>query len=262
MNEVHHTVYAMEMTMSTPLFVLLTDFGFDFAVASMKGVIARSLPHADIIDLDHTIEKFNLISAAFVLHKSYRFFPKGTTFVCVIDPGVGSERKLLCIETEEYTFVAPDNGLLHHILRHETLRGVWYVDDHGMKPQSNTFHGRDLFVPVAIALAQGQRDFLRAIAPSECIVLDQLDTKQLVVYTDSFGNIKTNVSADLISGHKATLTVHGTTHRIPYTQRFSECAPGELLCYRGSNDTLEIAVNLGSARDRLGVTAGDEIEIS
>lgn len=248
--------------MLTPLFVLLTDFGFDFAVASMKGVILSSLPKAEVIDLDHTIEKFNLISAAFVLNKSYRFFPKGTTFVCVIDPGVGSARKLLCVETDDYTFVAPDNGLLHHILRDEKVRGVWYVEDHGMKPQSNTFHGRDLFVPVAVALAQGRRDFLRPYSVSDCVVLDQLDTQQLVVYTDSFGNIKTNVSADLITGDVVTLLVRDTAHRIPFVKQFSEVTPGELLCYRGSNNTLEIAVNLGSARDRLKVTSGDKITVS
>ena len=245
--------------MTKHTFALLTDFGFDFAVASLKGVILNSLPESRIIDLDHTIDKFNLISAAFVLNKAYRFFPKGTIFICVIDPGVGSDRNVLCVETDDYTFIAPDNGLLHYILKQENIK-VWQIDNHG-SPHSNTFHGRDLFVPAAIALAQGQRTFLCPSDQKACITLDQLESKQLIVYSDSFGNLKTNVSTDTITGNTVTLKTHKGTYTIPFSTTFDDVEPGELLCYRGSNDTLELAVNLGSAKALLGAQSGDEIEI-
>ena len=113
--------------MTKPIFALLTDFGFDFAVGSLKGVILHSLPDAHIVDLDHTIDKFNRISAAFVLKKTYSFFPKETTFICIVDPGVGSGRNALCIELDGFTFIAPDNGILHHFIKKGAK--IWLIDD-------------------------------------------------------------------------------------------------------------------------------------
>ena len=246
--------------MTKPIFALLTDFGYDFAVGSLKGVILSSLPDAQIIDLDHTIDKFNLISAAFVLNKAYRFFPKGTIFICVIDPGVGSCRKVLCVETEGYTFIAPDNGLLSPLFGQDEK--VWQIDDTSIVPHSHTFHGRDLFVPAALALAQGQRDFLKAVDPASCVALDELESKHLIVYCDSFGNLKTNVSADLIAGDTITITVNDKTYTIAKRTTFNDVTPGELVCYRGSNDTIELAVNQGSAQEFLGLNCGDEIRIA
>src|SRR5258708_18333371 len=97
-------------------FALLTDFGFDFAVASIKGVLLKAFPDAQIIDVDHSIEKFNLINAAFVIEKIYRFLPENTVLLCVVDPGVGTNRDILCVELGSYRFIGPNNGIFHHLL--------------------------------------------------------------------------------------------------------------------------------------------------
>ncbi len=246
--------------MTKPIFALLTDFGFDFAVASLKGVILGSFPDAHIVDLDHTIDKFNRISAAFVLKKTYRFFPRGTTFICIIDPGVGSRRKALCIELDGYTFIAPDNGILHHFIKKNAK--IWLIDDTIIIPHSNTFHGRDLFVPAAIALACNQRDFLKPLEKHLCVRLHELNAKQLIVYCDSFGNLKTNIEADTIKSDCITLTIRSSTYIIPQKTTFDDVLPGELFCYRGSNDTIEFAINQGSAQAYLGVACGEEIVVS
>jgi S-adenosyl-L-methionine hydrolase (adenosine-forming) len=103
------------MTSKPPVFGLLTDFGFDFAVASMKALILKALPQAHIIDIDHSLNKFSVLSAAFILDKTHQFFPKNTHFITVVDPGVGSHRAPVCIETDSYSFFGPNNGVFHYI---------------------------------------------------------------------------------------------------------------------------------------------------
>ncbi len=106
-----------------PVFALLTDFGFDFAVASMKGLILKAIPNAHIVDVDHSLKKFSTLSAAFIIDKAHQFFPINTHFITVVDPGVGSQRTPVCIETPEYTFFGPNNGIFHYLLRYP-MQGV------------------------------------------------------------------------------------------------------------------------------------------
>ncbi len=110
MEEVNHP----ETISSNPIFALMTDFSFDFSVASMKALILREFPGAQIVDIDHSIKQFSVLSGAFVINSVYKYFPNHTVFVCVIGPGVGSKREPICIDTGDYKFIGPNNGLFHY----------------------------------------------------------------------------------------------------------------------------------------------------
>jgi len=249
--------------MHIPCFALLTDFGFDFAVASMKARILSALPTATIVDLDHSLHKFSIISGAFILGKTYDYFPVGTIFICIVDPGVGSVRRPLCVKTEKYLFFGPDNGLFHLIFEKNPSAQVFAIDEHFFAPESNTFHGRDLFVPAATLYAQGQHEFLKPIAQESCVKIEDMENH--VAYIDSFGNIKTTISADPAwnnnYGKNVFIQIHERHYTIPFVKTFADVAVGKLFCYRGSNDTFEIAVNQNSAAKELKCSVGDYVSI-
>lgn len=248
------------------IFALLTDFGFDFAVASIKGVLLKTFPDAQVIDIDHTIEKFNLINAAFVIEKVYRFLPENTIFLCVVDPGVGTNRDLLCIELGSYRFIGPNNGIFHYLFNKENVK-IYTIEQQCFNSESVTFHGRDIFAPAAVSLAQGDFSILTQASYDKVIQLhnlgDQINSG-VITYIDSFGNIKTNITIteDVFSKDYINLLMNNQIHAIKFTRTFTDVSAGELLCYKGSNATLEIAVNLGSARERLGVSVGTAISFN
>lgn len=251
--------------MKNKVFAIITDFGFDFSVASMKALILRSFPDAQIIDIDHSIKRFSIMSGAFVMDKIYKYFPEGTIFICVVDPGVGSKRDPIFLDTESYKFIGPNNGLFHHILSDPEISYKSYVIKEEFKPvKSSTFHGRDLFTPAAIEIAKDNFDIVESIERDKLIFLPVLDGGlPLVTYIDGFGNIKTNIpfSNDFNNKDFLKININDTSHRIKLSNTFSDVTSGELLCYRGSNDTLEIAANLASAGDILQVNVGDHIVI-
>lgn len=245
------------------VFGLLTDFGFDFAVASIKGVLLRSIADAHIVDVDHSIEKFNILNAAFVIDKVYRFFPNDTIFICVVDPGVGTERDLLCVEIDSYCFIGPNNGIFHFLFNKKNKK-ISKVKQQEFTPESVTFHGRDVFAPAAIKIAQGDRSILTSIDSDEIIQLTDLGDQindGVITYIDSFGNIKTNILVGEQVSTKAfvNILINNKPYTAKFTNTFTDAQPGELICYKGSNATLEIAVNLGSARERLGAYIGAKI---
>ncbi len=247
-------------------FGLLTDFGFDFAVASIKGVLLQAFPDAQIVDIDHSIEKFNILNAAFVVEKIYRFLPINTTFLCVIDPGVGSERDILCVELGGYRFIGPNNGVFHYLFDKPGVK-IYKIQQQQFASESVTFHGRDIFAPAAISLAKGDLSILSLIEPNELIRLydlgDQVNAG-VVSYIDSFGNIKTNllIRDDIVPESYVKLLINQKSYNVRFTQTFARVKPGELLCYKGSNATLEIAVNLGSAQKDLDICIGDKIYLN
>ncbi|HEV2917102.1 MAG TPA: SAM-dependent chlorinase/fluorinase [Candidatus Babeliales bacterium] len=245
------------MHISQPIFGLLTDFGFDYAVASMKGVIAQTFPTAQIIDIDHSLQKFSIISGAFILQKSMHYFPQTMVFICVVDPGVGSQREMLAISINGQWFLGPDNGIFHYLLKKENKK-VYRIVPEFFGSSSRTFHGRDLFTPAAVAIAQGRLDFLQTIDEQKLITIPQLDTQTMATYIDSFGNIKTNIVVTNEPPINTTLTVliNEKAYEIPYQLIFANIAMGKPLCYKGSNDTLEIAINNGSASTYFNVSVG------
>ncbi|OHB13229.1 MAG: hypothetical protein A2Y49_01895 [Candidatus Zambryskibacteria bacterium RIFCSPLOWO2_12_39_8] len=246
-----------------PIFAIITDFGFDFSVASMKALILCHHPDAKIIDIEHSIDHFSILSAAFVIQKVYKYFPKDTIFICVVDPGVGSNRELICIDTELYKFVGPNNGIFHYISKNLKAEDqVYKIRDNFVVSHSNTFHGRDILTPAAIELAKGNRSFLDLSNKENIARISLLENGVFVVlYIDGFGNIKTNLPVDTASLGFLKIRIKGNSNTIRFVKTFSEVSEGELLCYKGSNDTLEIAVNLGSAKKVLNLNVGDVLEI-
>jgi hypothetical protein len=246
-------------------FAIITDFGFDFSIASMKALILRNFPDAQIIDIDHSIKQFSILSGAFVINKVYKYFPDKTIFICVVDPGVGSKREPICIDTGNHKFIGPNNGLFHYLLNDPEVSYKSYVIKKEFRPvKSTTFHGRDLFTPAAIEIAKDNFEIVEPIDRDKLVFIPALDSEvSVITYIDGFGNIKTNISLSNDFNKKDVLKVkvNNTLHLIKVSNTFSDVIRGELLCYKGSNDTLEIAANLASAEEILKVNVGDHIAI-
>ncbi|MCS7152080.1 MAG: SAM-dependent chlorinase/fluorinase [Endomicrobia bacterium] len=255
------------------LIVLMTDFGNDFYVGQMKGVIRSINPKVEIIDLCHNILPQNIIQAAVILHSSYRFFPSGTIFICVVDPGVGTKREILVVKTNGYLFIVPNNGIITKIVETESHCKIYkvYNSDYFLKDVSNTFHGRDIFSPVAAYLSKGVRilslcklfhkDKLQILSELKPELI-KLEGKKLFVgryiFHDSFGNIVTNLSSELVDKTKITdysLAIK-YDNKIVFNLKFKTCYsdvnPGEFLVYLNSFGYVEVAVNKGSAYKTLG----------
>lgn len=253
-----------------PHIAILTDFGDrDWYVASMKAVIAGICPEARTIDITHKIEAGNIRAAAFVLSQCYRDFPRGTIFLCVVDPGVGSARKPIIHYDGDYYFVAPDNGLLG--LLEPGMCRAYEIEPLRMKlPRdtfSNTFHGRDIFAPAAAMLAQGKNpaDFaspLPRIAHEgfEFPEVDRIPLEGTIIYFDHYGNAITNLRLGKLSPAPDNVRLSdGTT--IPFANAFSDVPEGQPVAYTGSGGFIELAINRGSARISLNLEAEPKFQL-
>jgi len=247
---------------------LLTDFGTqDYFVAAMKGVILSINPDAKIIDVTHEIPPQDIASAAFVLKACYRDFPRDTIFVCVVDPGVGSERRAIVVETEDYKFVAPDNGLLDPVLlKSDSFKAFSITNRKYMRSEvSNTFHGRDIFAPAAGHLSTGvdaaefggQINLTVKNIPTPVTINGQRDAR--VIHIDHFGNLVTDISNNELPD-RFELEMSATTVSNLY-DFFAQADLGELFAIKGSSGYVEIAVREGSAADKLKVKRGDRIVV-
>ena len=262
------------------IITLLTDFGIASTYpAQMKGVILERCPSARLVDLSHEVPRHNVRTAAFMLASAVRAFPKGTIHVAVVDPQVGSARRVLAAESAGQTYLAPDNGLLTVVLGGEIGRGtgaaatrVVSVEDRSLfrSDVSSTFHGRDIFAPLGAALACGAA--LKDLG-SEIGSIQRLDVptsrreagsvKGEVLYVDPFGNLVTNVTADeLTESELARIVVYvgGAVIR-GLSRAYSDVAAGMLLAYIGSAGFLEVAVNRQSAASRLAADVGTPVRI-
>ena len=280
--------------MTAPPIVLLTDFGLsDAYVGMMRGVIADINSDVTVIDLTHVIGPQNIAHGAAVLADSYRYFPPNTIFVAVVDPGVGTDRAAILLETPDARFVAPDNGLLTLVCRHydpafgdtdtpshaavpDNCR-AWRLTnrDYWRHPVSSTFHGRDVFAPVAAHLSLGAASDLLG-EPASAITASPLpvprpDGSTLrghVIYADAFGNLITDLTADIldkmgISPGDSNVTVAIARHTITGLSRTFHDLPGSgLRALIGSHDRLEIAVVDGSAAAALGLGGGTAVVIT
>jgi len=248
------------------IITLTTDFGLsDPFVGIMKGVILGLAPNAQLVDISHDIGSYDIVEAAFLIQTAYRYFPEGTVHMVVVDPGVGSARRPIAAASHSHIFVAPDNGVLSAVIDDE----VYHIKNHSLflDSVSRTFHGRDIFAPVAANLARGTAiesvgprilDFMKKPLPRPT---PQGGGKLVgtVLRIDKFGNIITNLQrGDLTSDF--TIRVAGLDiTRLRAT--FSEAEPGEFFAVEGSTGFIELALNQGSAADRLKVGRGAEIEV-
>jgi len=263
---------------TTPDIVLLTDFGFrDSYVGVMKGVIRSICRSARVIDLSHNIMPHDVAEAAFVLSSSYRYFPEETIFTCVVDPGVGTDRAVLCMRANRQTFLAPDNGLLSVIAEQcgrQELRKVT-ASQYFLGEASTTFHGRDIFAPVAAHLADGlERSKLgpsvqrmrRLRLPSPLRTAEG-SLRGEIIYIDQFGNLITNIRRATLERsfdvppEKLELRVKRRVVR-GLCRAYADRAKGELLALIGSSGYLEVALNQGSAAQALGCEKGDSVTLS
>lgn len=260
--------------MSRPIIALLSDFGTrDHYVGTMKAVALGVCPDASLVDITHEIPPQDVLAGALELGASYRFFPPGTVFLVVIDPGVGSTRRAIAAAVQDYTFVAPDNGVLTCVFRGTPPMLIVELTEpkYARATISRTFEGRDRFAPAAAWIARGTA--LESLGPplTNPRLLDIPRAGRSddgisgeVLRVDLFGNLITNVERaafdDLVPGGTATVRVDG--HDIAgVVKTYADVTPGELCALFGSSDHLEIAVNGGSAAARLGLTRGATVHV-
>lgn len=250
---------------------LTTDFGTtDPWVGIMKGVLAARAPDATIIDVTHGVPPQDVLAGALVLRHAAPYFPAGTVHVAVVDPGVGGPRRPLCVETAQALFVGPDNGLLSLAAPSDEVRRIIELREERfhLTPPSATFHGRDVFAPVAAALACGvpPGDLGPEVGEMHRLALPPVEhagggLRGQVVYVDHFGNLLTNVSeADLAAFPHRELSISIRDVRLAgVAPSYAAVAPGEPVAVVNSWGLLEIAVREGSARATLGGRVGDPL---
>jgi S-adenosylmethionine hydrolase len=262
---------------AAPLIGLFTDYGWDDPyVAQVKGVILTINPSARLLDVTHSVAPFNIIEGAYLLDQCAEEFPAGTIFVAVVDPQVGTERDPILLQTGKGKFfVGPDNGLFTGVIAHEGFGKAWKLD----QPQffrpgdvSHTFHGRDIFGPVAAHLAEGT-DPGQLGSPLKTIML--LPDKQpsfsgglitaQVQHIDRFGNVILNVesgsdmAAKLKEGNLVKISIGRESYSAPLVATYGDVEKGRLLLLYGSGGLLEIGVNQGSALRQLKVEPGASV---
>jgi S-adenosylmethionine hydrolase len=259
--------------MLRPILTLTTDFGFsDHFVGTMKGVILGVCPHAQTVDISHEVTPFAIAEGAYLVAQAYRYFPKKTVHVVVVDPGVGSARRAIVVEAAGQFFVAPDNGVLSMIYAREKHKvRVITNQRYFLKPVSQTFHGRDIFAPVAAHLAAGVRAAEMGKPIKDYIRLDfakpvrttERSWSGRILKVDRFGNLITNFHAGEFPGltNGGFSVVLGSHRVILLARSYAERAPGELFVIEGSSGYLEISVNQGSAASITGCAAEATVEL-
>jgi len=262
---------------NAPIITLLSDFGLkDPYVAEMKAIILSVCPQAHLVDVSHEIEKFNIRMGAFVLASAASYFPDGTIHVAVVDPGVGTKRRAILVETKDMLFVGPDNGLLMLTAQRQGIRHVYNLTNtrYMLPCVSRTFHGRDVFAPSAAHLANGCKpsDFGSEIHD---YVIPKFAKPRLtknallgeVLHVDDFGNIVTNISrAELEKtgiqvGAVFRLRLRDRALKLRFCSAYGEVSVGESLALIGSHDFLEISLNQGNASKKFGVRTGDAVAV-
>ncbi|MCB9460031.1 MAG: SAM-dependent chlorinase/fluorinase [Anaerolineaceae bacterium] len=271
-----------------PTIALLTDFGVeDVYVGVMKGVMKNICPDSDFIDITHAIPPQDVRSGALALLDAYSYFPKGTVFLVVVDPGVGSDRLPIAVSTGDYHFIAPDNGVLTYMLADADFRAHALTNTaYRLPATSSTFHGRDIFAPAAAHLAAGIDISRFGASVENLIILPQpkltLGDSELigeVVRIDHFGNIITSIghlhwhgancvylhpktsspsNAISIDADSASVQIAGISLN-SIKRAYHEVEIGQLALQIDSTGQLEVMINQGNASQRLGVSVGDEI---
>lgn len=264
------------MAQKRHLFTLLTDFGTsDYFVAAMKGAALSIDPEIEFIDISHEVPPFDVFGAAYTLSCCYREFPRFTTHVVIVDPGVGSPRRPIFVMTDNYNFIGPDNGVFSFIYQLETVNRVIHLtaDYYFRRPVSDTFHGRDIFVPVAAWHAKGIdprrmgdeiTDYVRLESPAPKPVAPTM-LKGTVIHVDRFGNLVTNFTAEHATSERVArgirMRVNG--REIPQLVTHYAAAPqGQPVAYFGSQGYVEIGVSRGSAARLLEARRGSEVDFA
>ncbi|MFB0561712.1 MAG: S-adenosyl-l-methionine hydroxide adenosyltransferase family protein [Candidatus Lokiarchaeia archaeon] len=256
---------------------LLTDFGLkESSVAAMKGTILSICPEAQIVDISHEIPLFNVRHGAFVLASAATHFPKSTIFVGVVDPGVGTERRGIVIETPRFLAVGPDNGLFSIFMDREEVKNVYEIKNKELmlEQKTHTFHGLTIFSPVAAHLANGVeprlvgpkiKNYIRWSIPKS--IIKQRSILGEIIHIDQFGNGITNITKIDLKKINATYDTNikiktgGKKITSPFTRAYGFAKTGEYVCVIGSYNFLEISINQGNAAKKLGLKVGNKIRV-
>jgi S-adenosylmethionine hydrolase len=258
-----------------PIITLTTDYGTnDHLVGTMKGVMLKVLPEIQIVDISHHVMACDILDGALTIGMAYKYFPPKTIHVVVVDPGVGTPRRPILVTGDQHFFIAPDNGVLSMVYDKEESFSVRHVtsEHYFIRPVSNTFHGRDLFAPVAAWLAKNQQpmsfgeeinDPVRFSLPKPRAGDGKV--KGVVLKVDNFGNLITNIPPDMIPQAfipegRYRITVAGKD--VPKVMlSYGDGGPGEPFGILGSAGLLEISVNRGSAARTLSAQRGAEVVV-
>ncbi len=253
------------------IITILTDFGYqDPYVGIMKGVMLKISPQTALVDISHDVPSFGIRHAAFSLFSYYRYFPENSIHLIVVDPGVGSERKAIVAKIDHYYFVLPDNGIISYVW-HAGKEKIAYVLENKkyfLTPVSHTFHGRDIFSPVAAYIARDipLKEFGPLLEKPDLFPFlhpkrgkDGLEGE--VIYTDKFGNIVTDIEKkDILSFKRFYIKVRGV--RIDkLVKYYGETKRGERFGIFGSTGFLELSENQGNLSRSLNVSIGDKVDI-
>ncbi len=256
------------------ILAFLSDFGLkDPYVGIVKAVVLGINPALRIVDISHQVAPQDVMGGSFVLGSAFREFPPGTVFLAVVDPGVGSQRIGLLAVTERYTFLAPDNGLLSMVFRYSKKVTCFSIENshYFRRPVSDTFHGRDIFAPVAAHLSLGvEPHFFGPPCPDpvrlswpEPVIRDQYIEGE-VIHIDGFGSLILNIPADLIQHRKPVSKQFKTNIKgmeLSILSTYSDATKGNPLALIGSSGFLEIAVNQGSAAEVLDAGVGEPVVV-
>ncbi len=254
---------------------LLTDFGTqDYFVASMKGVILSIVNDVHIVDISHDVPPQDIKRAAMILWACYKYFPRGTIHVVVVDPGVGTARKPLLIVTRNYFFVGPDNGVLVPAAEDDGIIEVYEIDPEKVSRGriSTTFHGRDIFAPAAAYLALGLSPEDIGHRCSTYVKLELEKPRKIseneyeaqVVYIDRFGNVYTNMREEHLAKRPRKVTVRlpdGRTVEMPFVRAYGDVEPGKELALINSEGFLELSINYGNFSNKYGLKPLDRVVI-
>ena len=254
------------------MITLTSDFGLkDPYVAEMKGVILTINPNANLIDITHEVEKFNLRMAAFMLASAAPYFPKGTIHLAVVDPGVGTQRRPILIQTRQGFFVGPDNGILILAAQSQGIEHICKLTNPTfMLPKiSSTFHGRDIFAPAAAYLDKGVQpakfgpeindpikpEFAKVVRRNGSLIGE-------VLHVDDFGNIITNITEKELPKVKAVnVELPSASLKLSLSKTYAEAKPKETLALIGSHGFVEVAINQVNAAKKFHAKAGDKIQV-
>ena len=263
--------------MSAPIITLTTDFGLsDHYVGAVKGVLLGINPDAQLVDISHLVQSHDVLDGALTLAQAYHYFPAGTVHLVVVDPGVGSARRPILAVTGKYSFIAPDNGVLSIVFEREERITVYHVDapHYYLQPVSNTFHGRDIFAPIAAWVSKrveaakiGEEitDYVRFAVPKSR--REGNVVKGVVLKVDRFGNLITNITPEtapeLFSAEapQFSLTVGKATVKT-LRSNYAQAAAGELFAILGSMGYLEISANRSPAVQIAGANRGADVTVT
>lgn len=258
-----------------PIIALLTDFGTaDHYAGTMKGVILGINPDVTLVDITHDIPPHDVMAGALELAAAYKYFPAGTIFVAVVDPGVGSARRGVAVDTGDYRFVAPDNGVLTQALREAPAKKIVELTErrYARPTVSRTFEGRDRFAPAAAWIAKGTQfaalgrqvpDILKLDIPLPDAGADTV--RGVILRVDRFGNLVTNIDRKTVErlGQSSAITIDAGGHRISrLVATYAELSADAVGALFGSTDHLELASPSSSAAERLGLTRGAAVTVT